>query len=319
MSDNLKVIQNNSNEEWDKLFLLSSNKSIYFHNDFLNSLENNHDKYLVYKNDELVAGFVALLDKDKKSITNSELVIYSGFYFAERKTSKINKQRVERMSVINNVLDIIGDKYKDISFTLSPDVQDMRPFHWYNYHNDLYKFKSEVKYTSFIDLSSSKEDLSNKLSSLRKRQIGYAENKKIEVKISKDFSNFISNYEINLNSQERNHPYSKNYFEILRNLLDKLSQKNLITLFELFRNDEQAYSVIFSDIGETTEYLYGTANKNNQESYDSTFLFWYVINQMKDQGKSMFNFEGVNSPDRGNFKLSFGGNLVPYYNIKKFH
>ncbi len=40
---------------------------------------------------------------------------------------------------------------------------------------------------------------------------------------------------------------------------------------------------------------------------------------MKDQGKSMFNFEGVNSPDRGNFKLSFGGNLVPYYNIKKFH
>ena len=38
-----------------------------------------------------------------------------------------------------------------------------------------------------------------------------------------------------------------------------------------------------------------------------------------DQGKSKFNFEGVNSPDRGNFKLSFGGNLVPYYNIKKFH
>ena len=54
------------------------------------------------------------------------------------------------------------------------------------------------------------------MSSLRKQLD--MEKKKIEVKISKDFSNFISNYELNLNSQERNHPYSKNYFEILRNL-----------------------------------------------------------------------------------------------------
>ena len=34
-------------------------------------------------------------------------------------------------------------------------------------------------------------------------------------------------------------------------------------------------------------------------------------------GGKNINFEGVNSPNRGDFKLSFGGDLKTYYNIIK--
>ena len=221
------------------------------------------------------------------------------------------------MSIVDSVLEMIGNKYSEISFTLSPDLQDMRPFHWHNYHEDSFRFRTEVKYTSYIDLTSSDEVLYSNLFSLRKRQISYAEKENFEIKTSKSFSKFIKNYEKNLTNQSRPHPYSKNYFNNLYALLKKLSEKKLITQYELVRNGTEAYSVIFSNIMNTTEYLYGTGNKENQKNYDSTYLFWFVMNKMKEDGITTFNFEGVNSPDRGNFKLSFGCTLASYFSVKK--
>ena len=63
MHENLKIVESVSNEKWNKLFEKALSKSIYFHNDFLNSLQINHVRYLIYKNNELVAGFVAILDE----------------------------------------------------------------------------------------------------------------------------------------------------------------------------------------------------------------------------------------------------------------
>jgi len=34
------------------------------------------------------------------------------------------------------------------------------------------------------------------------------------------------------------------------------------------------------------------------------------------RGADLFDFEGVNSPERGHFKLSFGGYLVQYHQVK---
>ena len=53
----------------------------------------------------------------------------------------------------------------------------------------------------------------------------------------------------------------------------------------------------FSDIGETTEYLYGTANKNNGKLRFNILVL--VCNKSNERsGEIKLNFEGVNSPDR---------------------
>ena len=51
-----------------------------------------------------------------------------------------------------------------------------------------------------------------------------------------------------------------------------------------------SYSVIFSNIMNTTEYLYGTEIKRTMIHLPILF----VMNKMKEDGITTFNFEGVN-------------------------
>ena len=81
---------------------------------------------------------------------------------------------------------------------------------------------------------------------------------------SKDFSSLIQNYKSNLLQQSE--LLNKDYFENLAFLLDNLLGKDLIKIYELKRDKKLVYSAVFSDVGSTTEYMYGAGNKDLQES-----------------------------------------------------
>jgi hypothetical protein len=316
MNEKIKIEQSNSPQTWNNLFALGASKSIYFHYDFISSLDCPFRNYLIYKNNELIAGFTSTLNANEDSIIDHEFSIYSGFYFSERHNKKINKKRIERIEVINHVLEEIGAKYNNINFTLSPDIEDIRPFQWFNYNEESFKFSSNIFYTSFLDLTKSKENLLKSLSSIRRQQIGYGTKESLKIVDSDNFSTLINNYQNNLSAQGEDYP--EKYFENLLQLLIRLKKMNLIKLYTLIRDGKEAYSVVFSKIGDTSEYMYGSGNMNIQKSYDSTYLLWHVINEMKNDNKTRLNFEGVNSPNRGNYKLSFGGNLEYYFKIAKY-
>ena len=315
MTNNLNILKTKDSELWNKLFESGSSKSIYFHNDFISSTNCNYQYYLIHKNQELLAGFVGYTNSEDTRFIENSLAIYSGFYFSDRSNKKINKKRIERINVIQSLLEIIDKEYEEIVFSLSPDINDIRPFQWFNFDNkkDIYDF--EIRYTSFLDLSKSTESLLEDLSTIRKQNIKYAEKENIEIVRSKDFSSLIQNYKSNLLQQSE--LLNKDYFENLAFLLDKLLGKDLIKIYELKRDKKLVYSAVFSDVGSTTEYMYGAGNKDLQQSYDGTYLIWSALKDLKSLGKTSVNFEGVNSPNRGNFKLSFGGNLKPYYKILK--
>ena len=51
--------------------------------------------------------------------------------------------------------------------------------------------------------------------------------------------------------------------------------------------------------------------------YDSTYCNWLAWSRLfTDHGIKHIDLEGVNSPKRGWFKLSFGGTLENYYSIE---
>ena len=68
-------------------------------------------------------------------------------------------------------------------------------------------------------------------------------------------------------------------------------------------------------LGDKSVYLYGTPS-GLQSSYDGTFLLWEVFKKLNlENNINEIDLEGVNSPLRGSFKLSFGGNLKNYYQL----
>jgi len=155
MTNNLNIIKTKDSELWNKLFESGSSKSIYFHNDFISSTNCNYQYYLIYKNQELLAGFVGYTNAEDTRFIENSLAIYSGFYFSDRSNKKVNKKRIERIDVIQSLLEIIDKEYEEIVFSLSPDINDLRPFQFFNFDNKKEIFDFGIRYTSFLDLSKS--------------------------------------------------------------------------------------------------------------------------------------------------------------------
>ena len=62
-------------------------------------------------------------------------------------------------------------------------------------------------------------------------------------------------------------------------------------------------------------YLFGASDPAMRDSPAGTAVLWDAFTALSKEGISQVDLEGVNSPRRGWFKLSFGGDLRPYYQI----
>jgi hypothetical protein len=77
------------------------------------------------------------------------------------------------------------------------------------------------------------------------------------------------------------------------------------------------YITIFCFDKKRAYYLFGAGNSDNNARYKGTIAFWetFKILAQKYHIKEV-DLEGVNSPNRGWYKLSFGGDLKTYYHVK---
>ena len=65
----------------------------------------------------------------------------------------------------------------------------------------------------------------------------------------------------------------------------------------------------------TAYYLFGANKPCSRRSGASSYLMLRIIEEYFTRGFKYFDFCGVNSPQRGDFKLSFNAALRPYYTI----
>ena len=63
-------------------------------------------------------------------------------------------------------------------------------------------------------------------------------------------------------------------------------------------------------------YLFGANDPGIRDQHTGTAVIWDAFRFLNATGVKEVDLEVVNSPNRGWFKLSFGGELVPYYNLK---
>ena len=78
--------------------------------------------------------------------------------------------------------------------------------------------------------------------------------------------------------------------------------------------DPVSGAYILSD--ETTDvYLFGANNTEFRDSYGPTRLLLESIKESFERNKTIFDFCGMNSPRRGEFKSSFNARVTPYFEM----
>ena len=80
-------------------------------------------------------------------------------------------------------------------------------------------------------------------------------------------------------------------------------------------NDSIASMAFFVSDAKCAYYLFGVNDPDMRDANASSKLLLNNIELSAHKGLKRFDFVGVNSPKRGDFKLSFNAELVPYQEV----
>lgn len=320
-----KITRVEDNNLWDGFVNSSPQGTIFSLSHYLELAVDNYERYWIFKGNQIKGGLSLVLNDSKNTCVLDELVIHNGLMFAEDSSQKITKAVLERFDITEYVIDYLVDKYDSIAMALSPQFQDLRPFKWHNYHsknlND--RFELDLRYTSYLDISSLKDikdgqntKLFHGLQTLRQRNIREALEDGANSHEEADSARLIEYYEELMLGQGENPEEHK--LLRMRNLMDNLIKGNKATLI-VSKNklNEPIYAAISCWDIKRAYYLFGAPAPNAKERYKGTICFWESFHSLVRNGISVIDMEGVNSPQRGWFKLSFGGDLRPYYQVYK--
>ncbi len=308
---------------WDELVRLSAQGTVFSSSLYLRSCGVPFERIAVQKGSRTKALFSCLLSDDGRRIIMDDLVIYGGILFLPDDTQKEAKATAERFRISEKIIEFLNDRYDSMEFPLSPQFEDMRPFLWYNYHSDddSQKYKLDLRYTSYVDISSlqnceeeNDSELFKGFETLRQRNIREAQKKGAYSKKTDDVELFIEFYrrlmiEQGVQSDEQKLQRMK---DLIASLMDG-DKAFLLTS----RNSEGAimYITIYCYDEKRAYYLFGAPNPEAQERYKGTISFWDGFKELAAMGIKEVDMEGINSPNRGWFKLSFGGSINPYYEV----
>lgn len=317
------LVKVEADNKWDEFVHKSYNGTIFITSLYLNSINVNYELYFCYKKEELRAAVAVIVSKDNKSLVLDDLVIYNGIIY-NNPTNKQNQaqQYSEQFRIQQFIAEELAKKYTKIQMSLHPSIVDVRAILWVNYGTDLPKYKTNIRYTSYIDISDFKnkkalDDISvyNESSVSRRQQIRYAIKKGYKTKITTDVDRLIEFYEKTMRRQGESVLVEK--IQNIKKLSNQLIQNKVAKIYASYDElDEIGSMALFAWDNKRAYYIFGANDPLKRNGHSGTNVLWeafYDLSNMK--GIKEVDLEGVNSPQRGWFKLSFGGEIIPYYEI----
>jgi hypothetical protein len=309
----LKFILDNENKYWDKLILNSSHGTIFSLSSYLEFYKNKFQvlKYVFFDLEtNNVIACVPIILGDQKPLFN----VYNGIIF--NKEILDIKSNTRRYSIILNysekIISLITKKHSNFSLTINPKFEDLRAFQWYNYNEtNKPKFKINLKYTGILNLKKINQDqiLLNFRKSRRK------EFKKFSNLVSPDgtVEDLISLYELTFVRQ--NMKIDENFLNDLKKFCNH-AIKNKFARLNFLRNTKGKIvsSTLFVFDNKTAYSLIAGSDPNYRDELPSSPL---TIDQILyfHKKKLDIDFLGVNSPKRGDFKISFSPKIINYFEV----
>lgn len=309
---------------WDTFADRSPQHSIFSHSRYLEAVGRKYMLYFIYQGQQIKAGVALVLRDDELGCELDDLVIYNGILFDEADVRKPSKARIERFELTEFIIEALDRQYNGIQMALNPAFEDMRPFLWHNYHSPhpYDKFVIDLRYTSYLDISEfflCKEDTStllyknldnNRQSDLRKAQGN------VSFEETRDTDRFIQYYNDLLLKQGI--ITSPEKLGRMKNLIDSIINEGLVRMFAVKNcQGHITYITVFTIFKNKGCYLFAAGDLATMQRYDGTYCLWKSMKALSRYGVYEINFEGVNSPQRGAFKMGFGGDLRTYFKIFK--
>lgn len=322
MTKNYTLVPSELDHVWESFIEKSPDATIFLNAKYLKNAGCRIGLYRCYNAKELRAVVGIVESPDGSMAILDDLIVYSGICFAPASYDQSPAQQIsERFDISSYIAAQLSNKYSRVEFALSPTIMDIRPFLWHNYGEVSGLYNIDIRYTSFLDISDFGSALSldniaaYKLATgARRQQIRYARRDGVVTKPIDDIFLFIDFYRQTLARQGVVIENAKS--DRIFNLVSSLINNNLAMMFGSFTAEGKLGSVaVFAYDLRRAYYLFGASDPALRSTPTGTAVLWDAFSVLSNQGLCEVDLEGVNSPKRGWFKLSFGGKLQSYYHV----
>ena len=274
---------------------------------------------ILKKKGSLLAGLCLPRRLDGSQAQGVPFAPYNGLIFSAQLKDQTYKTYKGRLDATANLVEYAAELYPQHFFSCHYTVDDVRSISWYNYHTpERGKYKVDILYSAVKDISDA-EDIVNGLSKGRKYDYKQSVNKyALQNNIAEgigEIEDFLSLYRMTFAKQEIF--LDEQTMLIVENILKATLPEGKAILQYAKNTDGQNIAAVVMLYDENCAYyLFGANHPGHSSCGAGTFLLVESMKQAHEMGIKKFDFVGVNSPFRGDFKLSFGAHLVPYYVAK---
>tara|TARA_B110000858_G_C17771421_1_gene459797 strand:+ start:209 stop:1156 length:948 start_codon:yes stop_codon:yes gene_type:complete len=309
------IIKKISEEKAQHIWNVSSNASIYTNPNFLKLQKGKYYWICAYKGDEEICAWPLMIEKKNLIIPN--FFYYFGPIWKNYDSIKNHSWLSLSKNIYELFIKYFDKNFKKIDFQLDYNLLDVRIFDWWKYGVKKGRYNIKPKYSALIE-NLDKKNEAQILSDFR-----YWRRK--EVKILLNNPNIIRDDNVKL--KEISDLYRKIVFPNKKKL-DKELLKHLNGLYQAvingfgkficFRENDvlQSFSLILLDKKSAHLVLTLTDEKYKKKGLGALNIF-SCIKIAKNVEKKIFDFNGANSPDRGDDKHSYGAKSKLFFEINK--
>ncbi|KZN39510.1 hypothetical protein N480_01355 [Pseudoalteromonas luteoviolacea S2607] len=322
MKSKYKLVSCELDAQWDQFVARSPHGSAFSMSQFIATIDVKVHSFYCCKGNEKIAAILLIVSDDGCSVIGHHDVIYDGII--HRNTRHLNKAQThsEMFSAQEFISQFLADNYQQVHLKLHPNIVDIRAFQWVNYHNDGKKYSTNIRYTSVLEISEFEnpdlpfDDSQCYLNSSvsRRQEIRYGLKKGVSVYESKQYDLFAQFYALTMSRQEID--ISQQQINKLAHMIEVLHSSGLLLLVEA--KDQSGRIGSFASyliLNDTAYYFYGANDPQMRDSHTGTAVLWQSIPLLVERGARLLDLEGINSPKRGWFKLSFGGEIISYFHL----
>ncbi|MEH2349518.1 MAG: GNAT family N-acetyltransferase [Nostoc sp.] len=300
---------------WDDFVEDSPQGTVFAKTDFINALGVPFQIITVYFREKIVAGTVILFSHDGNTLPAPfAFTPYQGLLLADNSNKPDHKRNGEEFLISTWFIEKLVDKFDKFSLAHSWQFQDIRPFQWYNYHTpENRKFEVQLRYTGILNLTKF-ENFDCYLSyirAVRRQEMRKAINNKLSIKVSEN---------IEILDKLQREVWAKQGIENIEKesyLLKSITQQSLEKGFGILKvcyfSETSVSAILFLFDKKRGYYMFAGNNPEYRESGGSTFLLLDFIQECFKRKLQEVDFVGVNSPNRGDYKLSFNPEIKPYF------
>lgn len=314
MSKIWEIVEQEDRQAWDAFVACSPQRSIFVQTRFLDALMTDYHLVTCREAGKIVAGTAIMLDSVGRPMRSVfPFTQYQGILLADYGGLPGHSRLAREFKLVDFFIAELARRYGRYSLCQSWRLPDLRPFQWFNYHEPgKDRFRLDLRYSGVLTRAAFK-DAESHLSSVRsaRRQEFRKATDQLRLAMRDDEDVLADLYQRTFARQQIEVPVQE--AALVRSILRHASAGGFGRMACALLDGVAVSAVLFLYDDRTAYYLFGANDPDYRGCYGGTFLLMTMLRDAFDRGMQEVDLVGVNSPNRGDFKLSLNAELRPYF------